>query len=58
LVGRSEFEGTGIGLAICQKIVVRHEGEITAKSAKGEGAKFIVTLPEKQSKKEPAIPNI
>jgi PAS domain S-box-containing protein len=45
LHGRSEFEGTGIGLAICKKIVQNHGGEIRAKSVKGLGAKFEVLLP-------------
>jgi PAS domain S-box-containing protein len=45
LHGRSEYEGTGIGLAICRKIVERHQGSLTAQSQPGQGAKFIVTLP-------------
>ncbi len=45
LVGRSQFEGSGIGLAICRRIVERHSGEITAKSEPGKGSVFIVTLP-------------
>lgn len=47
LRGRSEFEGSGMGLAICQKIVTRHGGTITARSALEKGSTFIVTLPEK-----------
>lgn len=42
---RTEYEGTGIGLSVCQKIISRHGGSITAKSQPGEGAVFIVTLP-------------
>jgi len=48
---RSEYEGTGIGLAVCRKIADRHGGSITAQSAPGAGATFIVDLPVKQQEK-------
>ena len=48
LHGRSEFEGTGMGLAICRKIVERHHGTLTARSQPGSGSMFVVTLPRKQ----------
>jgi light-regulated signal transduction histidine kinase (bacteriophytochrome) len=41
----SEFEGTGIGLALCKKIVEQHNGFISARSKVGEGSTFIVSLP-------------
>jgi len=45
LHGRGEYEGTGMGLAICRRIVERHGGDITASSSPGEGATFTVLLP-------------
>jgi signal transduction histidine kinase len=45
LHGRMEFEGTGIGLAICRKIANNNKGGIRAKSEKGVGSRFIVILP-------------
>jgi len=49
LQGRSQYEGSGMGLAICRKIVERHAGRIAAEGRPGEGAVFTITLPKKQS---------
>lgn len=49
---RSEYEGTGIGLALCKRIVKRHGGDISFKSKVGEGTIFTFTLPaHKESEK-------
>ncbi|MCP4362591.1 MAG: PAS domain-containing protein [Chloroflexi bacterium] len=48
LHGRFDYEGTGVGLAICKRIIERHLGVIAAESSLNEGATFIIQLPLKQ----------
>jgi PAS domain S-box-containing protein len=52
LHNRQEYEGTGIGLAVCRRIVDRHGGSITARSKPGTGATFVVQLPVKSPAKD------
>lgn len=52
LHGHSEYGGTGMGLAICHKIVTHHKGQITAKSQPNKGSTFIVRLPSRQGKEQ------
>jgi len=51
LHAKDQYEGTGLGLALCKKIVERHRGSISATGIKGEGATFTVMLPVKQAQK-------
>jgi two-component system CheB/CheR fusion protein len=44
----AKFEGTGIGLAACKKVILNHKGEITVVAKENEGAVFQVILPVKQ----------
>lgn len=46
---KSEFVGTGIGLAIVKKIIEKHNGHISVRSKEGEGSEFIIVLPDEQS---------
>ncbi len=45
LHGRTEYEGTGVGLAVCRRITDRHSGTIAVRSTPGQGTAFTVTLP-------------
>jgi signal transduction histidine kinase len=46
LHGRTEYDGNGIGLAICRRITERHGGSIQVQSTPGTGSRFIVSLPK------------
>ncbi|MEM6804417.1 MAG: tetratricopeptide repeat protein [Bacteroidota bacterium] len=48
LQGRDEYGGTGIGLSICQKVVLRHNGKIWLESKKGEGTTFYINFPKQR----------
>jgi len=56
LHSNAEYEGTGIGLALCKKIVQMHRGYISALGRPGEGAVFIVSLPLRAIKNEVPVP--
>jgi light-regulated signal transduction histidine kinase (bacteriophytochrome) len=51
----TEYEGTGIGLALCKQIMEKHNGYINAVSAENEGATFIISLPAKEEEPAPAL---
>jgi PAS domain S-box-containing protein len=50
LNSKDQFEGTGLGLSLCKRIVERHGGHIEAKGHPGQGAEFIIQLPLRQVK--------
>ncbi len=50
LHGNSEYDGTGIGLALCKQIAEKHQGYIAALSKENDGSTFIISLPEQVSK--------
>jgi two-component system CheB/CheR fusion protein len=51
----ARFEGTGIGLALCRKIVLNHHGDIYAVSREGVGSAFHILLPLKQNREDRVI---
>ena len=55
LHGRTEYEGTGIGLSIVKKIIEKHNGIVTARSQEGQGTTFIIVLPVKQTTKPATV---
>jgi signal transduction histidine kinase len=56
LHGRDAYPGSGIGLALCRRIVNNHSGDIYVESAPGSGTTFHLVLPDKSSHQLPCLP--
>jgi len=54
LHARNAYQGSGVGLALCRKIVVRHNDSITAEATPDVGATFLITVPECTAPRTPA----
>ncbi|MGQ9426825.1 sensor histidine kinase [Gilvimarinus sp. F26214L] len=58
LHGRGEYSGSGIGLAVCRRVVERHGGSIAVSSSPGQGTRFTIELPLQQQVEMKAAPEL
>jgi signal transduction histidine kinase len=55
---KTEYPGSGVGLAICKKIISQHDGHIWLESRYGQGTTFYFSLPQRDSALSPSLPNV